>query len=32
MKGYNDNIEELTLANSDFRRVLYTASTSNWRS
>ena len=24
MKGYNDNIEELTLANSDFRRVLYT--------
>ena len=24
MKGYHDNIEELTLANSDFRRVLYT--------
>ncbi len=24
MKGYNDNIEELTVANSDFRRVLYT--------
>ncbi len=30
MKGYNDNIEELTLANSDFRRVLTLASTSNW--
>jgi len=24
MKGYNDNIEEVTLANSDFRQVLYT--------
>jgi mannose-6-phosphate isomerase-like protein (cupin superfamily) len=24
MKGYNDNIEALTIANSDFRRVLYT--------
>ena len=24
MKGYEANIEELTLANSDFRRVLYT--------
>ncbi|MDQ3144446.1 MAG: cupin domain-containing protein [Pseudomonadota bacterium] len=24
MKGFNDNIEERTLANSDFRRVLYT--------
>jgi len=24
MKGYHDNIEEQTLANSDFRRVLYT--------
>lgn len=24
MKGYNDNIETLTEANADFRRVLYT--------
>ena len=24
MKGYNDNIETLTAANTDFRRVLYT--------
>jgi mannose-6-phosphate isomerase-like protein (cupin superfamily) len=24
MKGYNDNIETLTIANSDFRRVIYT--------
>ena len=24
MKGYNDNIETLTAANGDFRRVLYT--------
>ena len=24
MKGFNDNIETLTEANSDFRRVLYT--------
>jgi len=24
MKGYNANIEKLTLENSDFRRVLYT--------
>ncbi len=24
MKGYNDNIETLTIDNSDFRRVLYT--------
>lgn len=24
MKGYNDNIETLTTANEDFRRVLYT--------
>ncbi len=24
MNGYSDNIEEQTLANSDFRRVLYT--------
>jgi mannose-6-phosphate isomerase-like protein (cupin superfamily) len=24
MKGYVDNIEEATLANADFRRVLYT--------
>jgi mannose-6-phosphate isomerase-like protein (cupin superfamily) len=24
MKGYNDNIETLTVDNSDFRRVLYT--------
>ena len=24
MKGYNDNIETLTLENSDFRRVIYT--------
>jgi mannose-6-phosphate isomerase-like protein (cupin superfamily) len=24
MKGYEANIEELTLANNDFRRVLYT--------
>jgi mannose-6-phosphate isomerase-like protein (cupin superfamily) len=24
MKGYHDNIETLTSANSDFRRVLYT--------
>ena len=23
-KGYRDNIEELTLNNTDFRRVLYT--------
>ena len=26
MKGFNDNIEELTLENDDFRKVLYTAS------
>ena len=25
MKGYNANIEQLTLANTDFRHVLYTA-------
>lgn len=25
MKGYSDNIEKLTLENSDFRQVLYTA-------
>jgi mannose-6-phosphate isomerase-like protein (cupin superfamily) len=25
MKGFNDNIEQLTLENDDFRRVLYTA-------
>jgi len=25
MKGYVDNIEEATIANEDFRRVLYTA-------
>ena len=25
MKGFNDNIEALTLENDDFRRVLYTA-------
>ncbi len=25
MKGFNDNIEELTLENDDFRKVLYTA-------
>ncbi|MCC7500271.1 cupin domain-containing protein [Candidatus Nomurabacteria bacterium] len=25
MKGYVDNIEAITLANTDFRRVLYTA-------
>ena len=25
MKGYKDNIERLTLANNDFRQVLYTA-------
>lgn len=25
MKGFVDNIEELSVANSDFRRVLYTA-------
>jgi len=25
MKGYNENIEKLTLENNDFRRVLYTA-------
>lgn len=24
MKGYNDNIEELTLTNTNFRKVLYT--------
>ena len=24
MRGYNDNIEQLTLDNEDFRRVLYT--------
>ena len=24
MKGYNENIETLTVGNSDFRRVLYT--------
>lgn len=24
MKGYNDNIETLTIDNNDFRRVLYT--------
>ncbi len=24
MKGYNENIETLTIANGDFRRVLYT--------
>ncbi len=24
MKGYNDNIEALTIASDDFRRVLYT--------
>ncbi len=24
MKGYNENIETLTVANGDFRRVLYT--------
>lgn len=24
MKGYNDNIEELTLTNTNFREVLYT--------
>ena len=26
MKGFNDNIEGLTLENDDFRKVLYTAS------
>ena len=26
MKGFNDNIEDLTLENDDFRKVLYTAS------
>ncbi len=26
MKGFNDNIEQLTLENDDFRKVLYTAS------
>lgn len=26
MKGFNDNIEELTLENDNFRKVLYTAS------
>jgi mannose-6-phosphate isomerase-like protein (cupin superfamily) len=26
MKGFNTNIEEMTLQNTDFRRVLYTAS------
>lgn len=26
MKGFSDNIEELTLANNNFRKVLYTAS------
>jgi mannose-6-phosphate isomerase-like protein (cupin superfamily) len=26
MKGFNDNIEQLTLENDNFRRVLYTAS------
>jgi mannose-6-phosphate isomerase-like protein (cupin superfamily) len=25
VKGFNDNIEELTLENDDFRKVLYTA-------
>ena len=25
MKGYNDNIEKLTLENTNFRKVLYTA-------
>lgn len=25
MKGYIDNIEKITLDNTDFRRVLYTA-------
>jgi len=25
MKGFNDNIEELTLENDNFRKVLYTA-------
>ncbi|OGB73375.1 cupin [candidate division Kazan bacterium RIFCSPHIGHO2_01_FULL_44_14] len=24
MRGYHDNIEKMTLANTDFRRVLYT--------
>lgn len=24
MKGYNDNIEKVTISNTDFRRVLYT--------
>ena len=28
MKGFNDNIEELTLENDNFRKVLYTASRS----
>ena len=28
MKGYNDNIEEKTIENSDFRRVLYTTAKS----
>jgi len=26
VKGFNDNIEDLTLENDDFRKVLYTAS------
>jgi mannose-6-phosphate isomerase-like protein (cupin superfamily) len=26
MKGFNDNIEQLTLENENFRKVLYTAS------
>jgi mannose-6-phosphate isomerase-like protein (cupin superfamily) len=26
MKGFNDNIEQLTLENDNFRKVLYTAS------
>jgi hypothetical protein len=32
MKGYCDDIEKATLANEDFRRVLYTgiASISSW--
>ena len=30
MKGFNTNIEQDTLDNSDFRRILYTGKTVNW--
>ncbi len=30
MRGYVTNIENDTLENQDFRRVLYTAKNTNW--